>query len=228
MRGCALLTQIQQTKNVVDMPIPYVSSYIKVCFALPTGGSTSSGATTQAIAQVQPLLLDLSLKLLSRRSIAEARAAGKAVRMKKPNNNATAAVDLSFDRFDINDTPLGHIVDAAISAALPASLLQRLAGDANASANASANGSGSEQSNNAATLQKLVHKLSVVLKEQLHGFDERRLAVYRIMQARLAAFDQAQRGDVGYAQRVLQLLREVAVSQSVELVMLSANVNAMC
>ena len=172
-----------------------------------------------AIATSLPLLNSLSLELLAIDAKNRTRKAGGSEMAKD------SQVDLRFDRVDLSDTPMGQVVDAAIAVAIPPSVVQQ-----NAASTAGA-----------AALSRALHKLGVVLKDQLHGFDERRMRVFRVMQARLAAFDQvrvraeivlfaiwwsawanciyccsicfsqAQRGDVGYVQRVILSLRGLAV-----------------
>eukprot|EP00750_Incisomonas_marina_P017942 INCI2653.1.p1 GENE.INCI2653.1~~INCI2653.1.p1 ORF type:complete len:944 (-),score=199.45 INCI2653.1:173-3004(-) len=145
-----------------------------------------------AIATSLPLLNSLSLELLAIDAKNRTRKAGGSEMAKD------SQVDLRFDRVDLSDTPMGQVVDAAIAVAIPPSVVQQ-----NAASTAGA-----------AALSRALHKLGVVLKDQLHGFDERRMRVFRVMQARLAAFDQAQRGDVGYVQRVILSLRGLASEQT--------------
>lgn len=121
-----------------------------------------------AVATSLPLLYSLSLQLLAVDAKNRTRKAGTS---EMANDSE---VDLRFDRVDLSDTPMGQVVDAAVAVALPPSIIQQHAAS----------------SAGAAALSRALHKLGVVLKDQLHGFDERRLRVFRVMQARLAAFDQ--------------------------------------
>jgi hypothetical protein len=102
---------------------------------------------------------------------------------------------------------LGRSVDVAVAASLPPALLRRLssAGEASGGGDGSSTSASTSSSVSAAAVAaaggsaakplgvavaRVLEKLSTVLKEQLHAFDQQRLALFRVMQQRLAAHEQ--------------------------------------
>lgn len=129
--------------------------------------SVSADVTT-LISNTLPQLYTLSLHLVKEDARRRARQAAAAAAA----DQKEMAVDLSFDRVDNSDSPLGQIADVAIATTFPTSFVDQHA----------------TQSGSAA-FGRAIRKLGIVLKQQLHAFDQRRLGVFRVMQARLAAFD---------------------------------------